>query len=145
VLSVAGALVAVASVVTVILVAGGSGSQTGPGRAAVSKTSSSPAASSAPSTSSEVAAALRKLATAPDAVVADEAKPQLAGHTHDAIPPGSTITPHTDSWAPDGLGGGTMLVTVASPGQPTVTYAAVMVFEHNQWKVLATFPTGAAR
>ena len=146
VLSVAGALVAAAAAaVIVIAVAGGSESRTGSGRTAASNTSSSPATSSAPNTSNDVAAALRELATTPDAVVADEAKRQLAGHTNDAVPPGSTVTPHTASWAPDGIGGGTMLVTVASPGQPTVNYAAVMVFEHNQWKVLATFPTGAAR
>ena len=33
-----------------------------------------------------------------------------------------------------------MLVTMSSPGLPTVTYAAVMVPEDDRWKVLATFP-----
>lgn len=146
VLPVAGALVAAATaVVIVIAVAGGSQSPTRSGRATRSNTNTPPVTSSAPNTRNDVAAALRKLATMPDAVVADEANQQLAGHVNDAIPPGSTVTPHSDSWAADGIGGGTMLVTVAGPGQPTVDYAAVMVFEHNQWKVLATFPAGAAR
>lgn len=145
-LAIAGAAVAAAMVVVIVIfLAGGSRPHAESGRAAASSTSPSTAVSSQPDASTDVATALSKLATTPDAVVADEAKRQVTGHTSDAVPPGSTVTPHPDSWAPDGIGGGTMLVTVASPGQPTVDYAAVMVFEHDQWKVLATFPAGAAQ
>ena len=93
----------------------------------------------------QVAAALRTLATNPQDVVADEARPRLGGHVSQAVPPGSRVSPDVASWAPDGIGGGTMLVTVSSPGQAPVRYAAVMVFEHHSWKVLATFPVMAHR
>lgn len=108
---------------------------------AASAGSSSPA----PAPADQVAAALRGLATHPEALVADGAKQQLAGHESRAVPVGSTVMPDASSWAPDGLGGGTMLVTVTSPGHRSVTYATVMVFERHAWKVLATFPVGASR
>jgi len=129
----AGGAVALAVVVVVSVLVGRSGGD--PGSAA------SPAASaSASNQPGEVAAALRKLPTSPETVVADGARKQLAGHAAQAVPPGSRVEPSPRSWAPDGVGGGTMLVTVTSPGHRPVTYAAVMVFEHGGWKVLATFP-----
>jgi hypothetical protein len=33
-----------------------------------------------------------------------------------------------------------MLVTITVPGHAPVTYDAIMVREHGQWKVLATVP-----
>jgi hypothetical protein len=44
------------------------------------------------------------------------------------------------SWAPDGLGGGTITVTVTPPGGKATTYTAVMITEGGRWKVLATMP-----
>jgi hypothetical protein len=88
---------------------------------------------------------LRTLATNPQNLVADEARLRLGGHVSQAVPRGLRVTPDVASWAPDGIGGGTMLVTVARPGQVPMTYAAVMVFEHHSWKVLATFPVTAPR
>lgn len=85
-----------------------------------------------------VAVALRGLATDPGALVASAAREQVGGQATQAVPPGSTVTPDSASWAPDGVGGGTMTVTLAAPGQPATTYAVVMVREGDTWKVLAT-------
>jgi hypothetical protein len=88
---------------------------------------------------------LRTLARNPAGLVADEAVRQLGPHATRAVPPGSVVTPDVASWAPDGIGGGTMLVSLASPGRAPVTYAAVMVFEHGGWKVEQTFPVTVSR
>jgi hypothetical protein len=92
----------------------------------------------------QVAAALRKLPADPQALVAAGAQGQVAGRARQAFPPGTAVTPDEKSWAPDGVGGGTMLVTVAVPGHAPVTYDAIMVSEGGQWKVLATIPVAAA-
>lgn len=91
-----------------------------------------------------VADALRKLPDNPQALVASGAQGQVAGRARQAIPPGTTVTPDEKSWAPDGVGGGTMLVTVTVPGHAPVTYDAIMVSEGGQWKVLATVPVAAS-
>jgi hypothetical protein len=88
----------------------------------------------------DVATALRRLATDPQSLVASAAQSTVQGHASDAIPAGSTVTPDVRSWAPDGIGGGTMLVTIITPAGVATTYAAVMVFEDGAWRVLATFP-----
>jgi hypothetical protein len=102
-------------------------------------------ATAAATQASQVAAALRKLGSAPQTLVADEAKPQLGSHVRQAIPPGSTTRADEKSWAPDGVGGGTILVKVTGPNGAAVTYAAVMVYEHHGWKVLATIPAHTGR
>jgi hypothetical protein len=91
-----------------------------------------------------VADALRKLPDDPQALVASEAQGQVAGRARQAVPPGTTATPDEKSWSPDGVGGGTMLVTVAVPGHAPVTYDAIMVSQGGQWKVLATILVAAS-
>jgi len=86
----------------------------------------------------QVADALRNLPDDPQTLVASDAQGQVAGRARQAIPPGTTVTPDEKSWSPDGVGGGTMLVTVTVPGHSPVTYDAIMVSQGGQWKVLAT-------
>lgn len=93
----------------------------------------------------EVATALRRLAIHPQAVVAAEARRRVSGHMQQALPTGSTVTPDEKSWAPDGIGGGTMFVSIRTPQGETTKYAAVMVYEHKSWRVLATLPVDGAR
>ena len=62
-----------------------------------------------------------------------------------ALPPGSAIRADAASWAPDGVGGGTMIVTVTTPWLVSQEYSAVMVQQGGSWKVLATFPIGGAQ
>jgi hypothetical protein len=99
----------------------------------------SPARNSAPrGQAGQVAAALRKLSSDPQLLVASGAQSQVHGRARRAVPPGSMVVPDARSWAPDGLGGGTMLVTITAPGRAPNSYYAVMVREASQWKVLAT-------
>ena len=86
----------------------------------------------------QVAAALRRLPRDPPSLVASGARSQVAGRARQAFPPGTTVVPDARSWAPDGLGGGTMLVTVTVPGHAPVRYDVIMVSEAGRWKVLAT-------
>jgi len=55
-----------------------------------------------------------------------------------ALPKGSKISPEAASWAPDGIGGGTINVVMTVPGQADSRYVAVMVKEDGQWKLLGT-------
>ena len=55
------------------------------------------------------------------------------------------MTPDERSWAPDGAGGGSMLVTIRRPGGASTTYDAVMVQENGLWKVLATLAMRTGR
>jgi hypothetical protein len=87
-----------------------------------------------------VADALSKLAANPDSLVAADVRSAVGDRARQALPAGSTVSANPASWQPDGLGGGTMTVTVTSPGQPAVTYTAVMVKEPTGWKVLGTVP-----
>src|SRR5262245_2895773 len=120
------ALVVGLAVTLIVTVGGGH-----PSRAAAHPQSSPtiPAADAGP----QVAAALNGLATDPSALVASGAVVQ--GPVSQAVPPGSTVSSDVRSWAPDGIGGGTMLVTVTPPGGKPVTYAAVMVQQDGRWKV----------
>ncbi|MDG5808735.1 hypothetical protein P9869_40120 [Streptomyces ossamyceticus] len=93
----------------------------------------------------QVAAALEKLATNPSSLVAAGAQAEVKGRAAQGVPKGSKVTPEPATWAPDGAGGGVMAVTVAAPGRPTVSYAAVMVNENGAWKVLATMKLPDAR
>ena len=88
---------------------------------------------------SAVADALRTLASKPQSLVAADVQSAVAGNAGKAIPRGATVTPNQGTWHPDGLGGGTMTVTVAS-GAKTATYSAIMLKERTGWKVLGTVP-----
>jgi hypothetical protein len=92
----------------------------------------------------QVAQALSGLARDPAALVATEAMPQVAGQASKAVPVGAKVSADEQSWAPDGAGGGTMLVTVTAPGQPPVSYLTVVVQEAGGWKVSGTIPIQAA-
>ncbi len=87
-----------------------------------------------------VAEALGKLGSDPDSLVAADVRSAIGSRAREAVPGGSTVSAIPASWQPDGLGGGTMTVTVTSPGQPAVTYTAVMVKEESGWKVVGTVP-----
>ncbi|WP_328665601.1 hypothetical protein OG905_01140 [Streptomyces sp. NBC_00322] len=93
----------------------------------------------------QVAAALEKLSTDPSSLVAAGARTEVKGRAAQGVPKGSKVTPEPATWAPDGAGGGVMTVTIASPGRPAVSYAAVMVNENGAWKVLATMKLPDAR
>jgi hypothetical protein len=123
------------------------GGSAGGGAAAPAVPSVTAAASLAagPGDGKRVADALRTLPDDPQALVAAGARGQVAGRARQAIPPGTRVTPDEKSWAPDGVGGGTMLVTVTVPGHAPVAYDAVMVSQGGQWKVLATIPVGGSR
>ncbi|GAA0610646.1 hypothetical protein GCM10009547_10860 [Sporichthya brevicatena] len=91
-----------------------------------------------------VAEALGKLADDPANLVASDVRSAIGGRAREAVPAGSTVSANPATWQPDGLGGGTMTVTVTSPGQPAVTYTAVMVKEQSGWKVVGTVPMNPA-
>jgi hypothetical protein len=92
----------------------------------------------------DVAGALAALGTDPQSLVAAGAAPDVGGRAKQGVPTGSKVITSEQSWAPDGVGGGTIAVTVTPPGGAAVTYAAVMVREGGRWKVLATVPLAAA-
>lgn len=87
-----------------------------------------------------VAQALAGLAAKPDELVAADVRSAVGARAREALAPNATVNPLEASWQPDGLGGGTMTVTVANPGQPPATYTAVMVKEASGWKVAGTVP-----
>ncbi|MFJ3234455.1 hypothetical protein [Streptomyces sp. NPDC086787] len=93
----------------------------------------------------QVAGALERLSTDPSSLVAAGARTEVGGRAARGVPKGAKVTPEPATWAPDGVGGGVMTVTVASPGRPAVSYAAVMVNENGAWKVLATMKLPDAR
>jgi ABC-type molybdate transport system substrate-binding protein len=101
-----------------------------------------PSASAEPSGNQahQVAEALGRLTTDPDSLVATGSREQVGQRAREGVPAGSTIEVDEASWAPDGVGGGTISATLRSPGQPPVTYAVVMVSESGKWKVAATIP-----
>lgn len=94
----------------------------------------------APGQAHQVAVALAALADDPQSLVASGAARHVDGRARQAVPAGSKVEVDEASWAPDGVGGGTIKVTVVAPGKPAVSYATVVVPEDGGWKVLATFP-----
>jgi hypothetical protein len=84
--------------------------------------------------------ALTHLATDPNSLVAARSKKLVGAKARAALPSGSTVAVDKGSWRPDGVGGGTLLVTVRPPAGAAVTYVAVMVREPDGWKVLTTVP-----
>lgn len=97
-----------------------------------------------PTQAEEVVAALAKLASDPASLVASGAGPEALAGARVAVPAGSKVDVAKTSWASDGVGGGTVMVTVSPPRGAPVTYAAVMVHESNGWKVLATMPLASS-
>jgi hypothetical protein len=93
----------------------------------------------------EAVVALAKLASDPASLVATGAGPEALAGARAAVPAGSRVVVSDGSWAPDGAGGGTVMVTVTPPQGGPVSYAAVMVHEAGGWKVLATFPLASSR
>ena len=114
------------------------------GRAAPAAVVDATAPSTTEADAAAAAAALSALATDPDSLVADAARPLVGAEARQAVPVGSIVTPDERTWAPDGVGGGTLAVRVTPPGGPAVDYAAVMVREAGGWKVLATLPLNPA-
>jgi len=92
----------------------------------------------------EAATALAKLASDPASLVASGAGPEAMAGARTAVPAGSRVKVVESSWAPDGVGGGAVTVTVSPPQGVPVTYAAVMVHEPGGWKVLATLPLASS-
>lgn len=124
-------VLAVAVLGTGVTLAAGGGGDDGPGAS-----SAQPGVEEA----AAVADALADLADKPDSLIASDVRSAVGNRARQAVPDGSTVSANEASWAPDGLGGGTMTVTVTSPGQPAVTYSAIMVKEPSGWKVVGTMP-----
>ena len=101
---------------------------------------STPATASAPTEAEAVATALQHLPDDPASLIPSERSSELNDRVGEAVPTGTTIEVFPESWAPDGLGGGIMLLTLSPPAAPAETFAAVMIEERTGWKVLSTFP-----
>ena len=95
---------------------------------------SQPSASASP-VPTDVGAAISKLPTDAD-LVSDSSpfKDQFA----QAFPTGTTTKPVDGTWAPDGDNQGVVQVDINRPGSADAKYAAMMVKENGQWKLLAT-------
>ena len=107
-------------------------------------TGTAPATASQAREAVEAVGALARLAVDPASLVASGAGPEALAGARAAVPAGSKVEVAQSSWAPDGVGGGTVMVRVTPPQGAPVRYAAVMVREAGGWKVLATLPvTGA--
>lgn len=102
---------------------------------AAGSASSSPPAN-APSDAEAAASVLTTLAD--DPVAGAAAGTRSAVDPDAALPPGTKLAPDQQTWAPDGIGGGTMEVVLSTPGRSDERFIAVMVKEDGQWKVLGT-------
>jgi len=97
-----------------------------------------PATATALSQADQVSGDLADLASDPGSLIATSSG-VTAEQARQAFPIGTQVIPDSKSWAPDGSGsGGTMRLTVATPGQAVVEYLAVVVRETGGWKVLGT-------
>jgi hypothetical protein len=95
----------------------------------------------------EVAAALAALSTDPQSVFSEQAKQEVSAAGTDlsqAVPSGSQVTVNDSTWAPDGVGGGTISVTITAPGEQPVEYLALVTMENGAWKIDATLPAEEA-
>lgn len=88
----------------------------------------------------EVADALSALASRPQDLVATDVGSTVSAQARKAVPKNATVTADPASWHADGLGGGTITVTVRIPGGATTVYTAMMIKEQSGWKVIATIP-----
>lgn len=91
----------------------------------------------------DVAAALAKLPSRPQDLVAADIRSSVAAKAREGVPKNATVTADPATWHADGLGGGTITVTVRIPGQPLAIYTAMMIKESTGWKVVATIPMAA--
>jgi hypothetical protein len=87
-----------------------------------------------------VADALSKLASRPQDLVASDVGSAVLAQARKAVPKNATVTADPASWHADGLGGGTITVTVKIPGGATTVYTAMMIKERSGWKVVGTIP-----
>lgn len=91
----------------------------------------------------DVAAALAKLPSRPQDLVATDIRSAVAAKARAGVPKNATVSADPATWHADGLGGGTITVTVRVPGQPTAIYTAMMIKESTGWKVVATIAMAA--
>ena len=90
----------------------------------------------------EVVVALEPLSTDPLSVFSDSAKQQAgAADLAQAMPAGSVVSIDESSWSPNGIGGGTILVTVTAPDGPPAQYLALVSSYDGGWKIDATLPS----
>lgn len=112
-----------------------------------SSSSSSPKISPSPSPSRDwsqeepqVTEAVESVSSDPEAVLAQSARDDVGGDLRAAVPEGTTVSVVEGSWAPDGIGGGTVLADVTYPGQEPARYLIVVQQESGEWRILATLP-----
>ncbi|MGQ0466874.1 MAG: hypothetical protein ACT4QG_16315 [Sporichthyaceae bacterium] len=91
----------------------------------------------------DVAAALANLPKRPQDLVASDIRSAVSAKAREAVPKNATVTADPATWHADGLGGGTITVTVRIPGRPVAIYTAMMIKESSGWKVVATIPMAA--
>lgn len=137
--SAAVALIVVAGAAIYLLRIRDTGEQAQAGQPSVPPTSTGTSAVPA-NQAHDVALALRALGEDPGSLVASSSRAQVGDRVLKGVPPGSTVVPDEASWAPDGVGGGVIAVSLRSPGLPTTDFAVVMVLESGHWKVAATVP-----
>lgn len=105
-----------------------------------------PAAGSSPTSSNsseerdarEAAAALRTLTDDPAALVPEDQRGTVS--LSEAVPKGSHLSVDEDSWAPASTRSGTLVATLASPGQNDASYVVSMEREGGHWVVIGTIP-----
>jgi hypothetical protein len=85
---------------------------------------------------SDITTAISKLPADPDNIVSESSP--FRGQFAEAFPPGTTTTTVEDSWVSDGDSQGTVQVHITRPGSAGEKYAAMMVKENGEWKLLAT-------
>lgn len=85
----------------------------------------------------QVAQMLRGATENLEASVIDELKDDLDPSI--ALPEGSILEPFEETWAPDGIGGGTINMVLRIPGEPDEYYLVVVVEESGSWKIMSTF------
>lgn len=106
------------------------------------RSSSEPPRDASNADTREVIAALARLSSSPESLVATSSKQRLGGDAATGVPPGSRITPDASTWKPDGVGGGVIVIALEAPGSALEKFLAVMVHEADGWKVAETYPIG---
>lgn len=147
---VAGSVLAVAGAAAAFAISSGDDSaripQTGAGggRTTAAQTTAAQTRSSPTSEDEQqarqVKEALVRLPDDPAALLPAEGSGQTAASARAAVPEGTTVAVDERTWAPDGLGGGVVQVTLRTPDGERTPYVAVMVQEQGEWKVLSTVP-----
>lgn len=61
-----------------------------------------------------------------------------------AVPTGSIVSIDGSTWSPNGVGGGTILVTITAPNSSPASYLTLVSAYDGVWKVDATMPGNAA-